>query len=188
MEHEASDSAVSGPAPHGTLALVLPLAQARWLEAFWFGTARKKHGGELTLSEAEAPVPAPSASASKPPPPPPLLLHVRAPLVDGETDAAFAERWTKTVNATLKKVETDDLGDMDARYLSEAIPEEGLAKLRSLEQELSVKVVFCAASGHILLAGAKAKLAKKCFELKNVLAHYHWRLSGHDRLLKLDQK
>ena len=53
--------------------------------------------------------------------------------------------------------------------------------VRKIEKELSVKVVFCAAPDpHVLLVGAKAKLAKKCFVLRNLLSHYHGRLSGRD--------
>jgi hypothetical protein len=33
---------------------------------------------------------------------------------------------------------------------------------------------------HVLLVGAKAKLAKKCFVLRNILAHYYWRLTGQE--------
>ena len=33
---------------------------------------------------------------------------------------------------------------------------------------------------HVLLVGAKHKLANKCFVLRNLLSHYHWRLSGRD--------
>jgi hypothetical protein len=33
-------------------------------------------------------------------------------------------------------------------------------------------------SHHVLLVGPKAKLQKKCFAIRNLLAHYHWRLTG----------
>jgi hypothetical protein len=33
---------------------------------------------------------------------------------------------------------------------------------------------------HVFLVGPKAKLAKKCFVLKNILAHYYWRLTGQE--------
>ena len=32
--------------------------------------------------------------------------------------------------------------------------------------------------GHVLLVGSKAKLQKKCVQLRNLLSHYHWRLTG----------
>ena len=48
-----------------------------------------------------------------------------------------------------------------------------------MEKELSVKVAFCG-DDHVLLVGAKAKLQKKAFAMRNLLSHYHWRLSGRD--------
>ena len=192
MAEAETGAAVPAGGSRGTCTVEVPFVQASWLETFFFGTAQRKNpGAELSLSPCEAASTPAAASAALAqaltPPMPPLLLRITAPLAD-ESLGAFTERWQKLVSAALRKVETDDLGDMDAAYLSEAIPEEGRAKLASLQRELSVKVVFCAASGHIVLAGGRAKLSKKCFELKNVLAHYHWRLSGHDRLLTLDQK
>ena len=55
----------------------------------------------------------------------------------------------------------------------------GMVDLQRVEKELSVKVVFCE-DGHVLLAGSKPKLAKKCVVLRTMLTHYHWRLSGRD--------
>ena len=101
-------------------------------------------------------------------------------------DDSAIEAWRKTIHTVLKKVDVDDLGDMDAQTLLESIPEEddagrGRQDLHKIEKDLIVKVVFCAAPGrHVLLVGAKAKLAKKCFVLRNLLSHYHWRLSGRD--------
>jgi len=99
---------------------------------------------------------------------------------------AFEAEWHKAIEGVLKKVEVEDLGEMDAQRLLASIPEtdadgRGLHDLRLLERELSVKVVFCAPPcTHVLLVGAKAKLSKKCFVLRNLLSHYHWRLSGRD--------
>jgi hypothetical protein len=81
-------------------------------------------------------------------------------------------------------VEVEDLGPMHAQALLSSIPQvdasgRGMHDLRQVEKELSVKVVFCS-DGHVLLVGAKQKLTKKCFVLRNLLSHYHWRLSGRD--------
>eukprot|EP00443_Scrippsiella_acuminata_P074732 CAMPEP_0115549208 /NCGR_PEP_ID=MMETSP0271-20121206/94571_1 /TAXON_ID=71861 /ORGANISM="Scrippsiella trochoidea, Strain CCMP3099" /LENGTH=68 /DNA_ID=CAMNT_0002982719 /DNA_START=1 /DNA_END=203 /DNA_ORIENTATION=- len=68
---------------------------------------------------------------------------------------------------------------MDAADLWSSIPTEdaagrGKQDLQKIEKELNVKVCFCDDS-HILLVGAKAKLQKKCFVIRNLLSHYHWR-------------
>ena len=73
---------------------------------------------------------------------------------------------------------------MDAPRLWAAMPEEdgagrGRRDLAALEHELGVKVCFCE-DGHVLLVGARARLQKKCFVLRNLLSHYHWRQSGKD--------
>ena len=90
----------------------------------------------------------------------------------------------KRLGVSLKKADVDDLGPMDAAALLASIPEadadgRGLADLRGTEARLGVKVAFCS-NGHVLLVGPKAKLAKKCSALRNLLSHYHWRLSGRD--------
>ena len=54
----------------------------------------------------------------------------------------------------------------------------GARRILPLEKDLSLKVVFCV-DGHVLLVGAKAKL-QKGLHLRNLLSHYHWRLSGRD--------
>ena len=48
-----------------------------------------------------------------------------------------------------------------------------------MEKELGVKVAFCS-NDHVALVGPKAKLSKKCVAMRNLLSHYHWRLSGRD--------
>ena len=88
------------------------------------------------------------------------------------------------IHSALKKVEVEDLGGMDAPRLWAAMPEEdgagrGRRDLAALEHELGVKVCFCE-DGHVLLVGARARLQKKCFVLRNLLSHYHWRQSGKD--------
>jgi hypothetical protein len=111
-------------------------------------------------------------------------LRVTGSPVQGAGAAEFEETWRKTIMAAIKKVDVEDLGDMDADRLRASIPEEdasgrGLRDLARLEKELAVKVVFCS-NRHVLLVGAKTKLQKKCFVLRNLLSHYHWRLSGRD--------
>ncbi len=96
--------------------------------------------------------------------------------------------WEKSVHAALKKITVEDLGYMNAAELKASIPEndsEGRGKtdLYHLEKKLSVKVVFDdveSGSGHVLLVGDAKKLEKKVFVLRNMLSHYHWRLSGSD--------
>jgi hypothetical protein len=92
--------------------------------------------------------------------------------------------WNKLLVATLKKIMVEDLGQMNANELVATIPLEdssgrGFQDLQEMEKALQVKVVFCD-NGHVLLVGQKAKLTKKCFTIKNILSHYHWRFSGKD--------
>ena len=93
---------------------------------------------------------------------------------------AFEARWKDRIASGLRKVEVEDLGDMDAPRLWAAIPPTPEAAAggtcAAIEKDLSVKVVFCE-NRHVLLVGAKAKLQKKCLSLRNLLSHYHWRLS-----------
>lgn len=169
-------------AEEATLESVLTVSEpeARWLEAFWFSTYRRKNpGGEASLQEL--------ASGDRR-----VLLQARAE--SGCSSAQFSEQWTKAAVTALKKVEVEDLGAMDAAHLWETIPEvdssgRGRADLAGLENELQVKAVFCIgtpeehgkkAHGHVFLVGAKTKLAKKAFVIRNLLSHYHWRLSGRD--------
>lgn len=99
-------------------------------------------------------------------------------------EAINEEHWKKQVASSLKKIEAEDLGNMDALVLKASIPVEdkesrGLLDLEKMQKQLSVKVIFHS-SGHVLLVGQKAKLSKKCFTMRNILSHYHWRLSGKD--------
>lgn len=91
----------------------------------------------------------------------------------------------KGIHGIFKKVYIEDLGQMNACELESYIPKEdsegrGLKDLHALEKKLSVKVVFDHVTNHILLVGDKKKLEKKVFVLRNMLSHYHWRLSGND--------
>ena len=139
---------------------------AQWLHAFWFAPQQRKHGAQLERVGRSG-------------------VRVTAPAAGPEEDSAgFGERWRKLLREALKKVEVEDLGAMDATRLWEAIPEEdgagrGRRDLAAMEKELSVKAAFCA-NEHVVLVGAKPKLAKKCFAMRNLLSHYHWRLSGRD--------
>jgi len=88
----------------------------------------------------------------------------------------------------------EDLGDMDATQLRPAIRDSktGLKDLTELEDRLKVIVFYCEAPGvecavrgmytnnHVRLVGAKKTLEKKCSDVRSVLSHYHWRLSGRD--------
>lgn len=141
--------------------------EAAWLLAFWACTQQRKHGVRCQrVGRSGVRVAGPPAAPE-------------------ESVAEFDERWSKQLVAALKKVEVDDLGPMEAPRLWEAIPEEdgagrGRRDLAAMERELSVKVVFCESNGRVLLVGARPKLAKKCFAMRNLLSHYHWRLSGRD--------
>jgi len=95
--------------------------------------------------------------------------------------AAALVKWQKQVEKDLKKIQIENLGDMGGRKRSllASFTEDGLEKLAEQENEHSVAVVF-QENGIILLVGTKSKLAKKCVQLKTLLSHYHWRLSGRD--------
>ena len=138
-------------------------AEAQWLAAFWFGTQQRKHGVQFEIEARHA---------------------VRVTGVATEGAPTFEAHWTRQLLSALKKCESEDIGAMDASSLWEAIPEEdgagrGRRDLAAMERELSVKAAFCE-DGHVVLVGAKAKLQKKAFAMRNLLSHYHWRLSGRD--------
>ena len=98
-------------------------------------------------------------------------------------------KWEKGVSQALKKIVVDDLGLMDAKELEASIPLKdsegrGMSDLHALEKKLSVKVVFDDITGHVLLVGDGKKMEKKVFVIRNMLSHYHWRLSGSDVAFK----
>jgi hypothetical protein len=100
-------------------------------------------------------------------------------------EGADAHVWEKSIQSTLKKIVTEDLGNMNATELVPTIPEtdpegRGMQDLQATEKKLSVKIVFDEDTGHVFLVGDAKKLEKKCFVLRNMLSHYHWRLSGTD--------
>lgn len=160
--------------------------QALWLSTFWFAAQQRKHGVALQREgrsgvrvTGAAPFDEPDATIGK------MREANRAQMQWAESVTAFEDHWRKQISAALKKVEVEDLGAMDAARLWEAIPEEdgagrGRKDLAEIEKELSIKVCFCEGDAHVLLVGAKTKLQKKAFALRNMLSHYHWRLSGRD--------
>lgn len=148
--------------------------KAKWLETFWFPTQRRKNPSLAFSLEGRSTICIKSTNRTE---------------ESGQDDDPSSEEellWQKNVSNALKKIEVEDLGDMDAIALKESIPEEddadgrGMRDLCKLEKQLSIKVVFCASNKHVLLVGQKSKLQKKCFVLRNMLSHYHWRLSGKD--------
>lgn len=91
----------------------------------------------------------------------------------------------KSIHTALKKISIEDLGNMNAIELQSSIPEKdsegrGMNDLHDLEKKLSVKVIFDDVTNHVLLVGEKKKLEKKVIVIRNMLSHYHWRLSGSD--------
>ena len=99
------------------------------------------------------------------------------------------EMWEKGVQSALKRITVEDLGNMNASELETSIPIEdaegrGMADLFLLEKKLAVKVVFDKETGHVLIVGDQKKLEKKVFVIRNMISHYHWRLSGTDVAFK----
>ncbi len=150
--------------------LELEYLQTCWLAEFFLPAQRKKLPDALLQIEDG------------------VHFRIDASASEGESAQEFAEKWADLVGTASRKVEHEDLGDMDAPDLWEYIAEEGRAKLAEQEQEHKVKVVFGAPHTdpqrdlrkHVFLVGARPKLQKRCFVIRNVLSHYHWRLSGKD--------
>jgi len=89
------------------------------------------------------------------------------------------------IRLSMKKINVEDLGKMQATDLLASIPNEdpqgrGLRDLRDMEKKLSVKIIFDGSGGYVYLVGDAKKLEKKVFAIRNLLSHYHWRLSGTD--------
>lgn len=142
----------------------IALAQAHglalWLQTFYFPSQIRKATGPVTVT----------------------CISRGCLQVKGTFDK---QAWDKRIRSGMKKVVAEDLGRMDAVELLESIPEtdsegRGIDELRATEKKLSVKVVFDDITGHVLLVGDAKKLEKKCFALRNMLSHFHWRLSGTD--------
>jgi hypothetical protein len=106
--------------------------------------------------------------------------------VSSSDSALDGPEWEKGVFQALKKIVAEDLGPMNASELQSSIPPtdsegRGMADLQSLEKKLSIRVVFDVdETDHVLLVGDEKKLEKKVFVIRNMLSHYHWRLSGSD--------
>ena len=153
-------------------------ALVHWMELYWLPTQHRKH--PLLLLELQS-TPEPQLhiqSLSSSPSPPTLAENTATEIVD----AAF---WEKQLVTALKKVTIEDLGDLQAVDLWDSIPDRdgngrGRYDLVALQKDLMVHVEFSRTNGHVYLVGAKTKLAKKCITLRNILSHYHWRLSGKD--------
>ena len=117
--------------------------------------------------------------------------HVRQSITEEQLELA-----RKQVAKAIRALVEEDLGDMDATQLRPAIRDSktGLKDLTELEDRLKVIVFYCEAPGvegavrgsgmyrnnHVCLVGAKKTLEKKCSDVRSVLSHYHWRLSGRD--------
>jgi hypothetical protein len=164
--YELSEARVHAASMSIEAAAAAAEGEAQWLVAHWFGSQQRKHGVRFGLEGRSR-------------------VRVEGPPTSPEQSAAqYEAHWSKQIAAAVKRVDVENLGPMNAAELWEAIPEEdsagrGRRDLAAMEKELAVKVCFCD-NGTVLLAGAKAKLQKKCFMLRNLLSHYHWRLSGRD--------
>ena len=165
--YELSDARVcAAPTESAAAAAVAAEGEALWLIANWCGSQQRKHGQSFGLQGHSS-------------------MRVEGPPASPEQSVTqYEAHWSKQIATAVKKVHVEDLGPMNAADLWEAIPEDdsagrGRRDLSAMETELGVKVCFCA-NGHVLLVGPKVKLQKKCFVLRNLLSHYHWRLSGRD--------
>ncbi len=101
------------------------------------------------------------------------------------SNALDSLKWERNALQALKKIKVEDLGHMNATELESSIPlndpeGRGIEDLNALEKKFCVKVVFDSETDHVLLVGDEKKLEKKVFVIRNMLSHYHWRLSGYD--------
>jgi hypothetical protein len=162
IRHAGSINSAQGASAEATKTLALQQAQAlvHWVENFHLPSLRRKSSDR-------------GVHVTNPEPGKLLLEGIDAP------------SWEKSIRSALKKVVCEDLGHMDASALLPTIPEtdsdgRGMRHIELMEKKLSVKVVFDDETGHVFLVGDSKKLEKKCFDLRNLLSHYHWRLSGRD--------
>jgi len=143
--------------------------QAQWLQAYWFPPQIRKNSDITFKLQGQSNI---------------QITCKNTPREDNMPKQLSEEHWISQINAVLKKIEVQDLGNLDAPSLLNSIPDQdsdgrGIINLREMEKQLSIKVVFCD-NGHVLLVGQKTKLQKKCFVVRNMLSHYYWRLSGKD--------
>lgn len=169
-------------------------ALVHWLESYWLPTQQRKlHPSNmhlriiLRMQEEQDAVTTPALQVVGTI----QQQQVSAQKNDNHNDGKAATTllddattyWEKQVSITLKKVTIEDLGNLNALTLWETIPDQdgqgrGRHDLTKMQKDLQVHVEFSAMDSHVYLVGPKTKLAKKCITLRNVLAHYHWRLSG----------
>lgn len=102
--------------------------------------------------------------------------------IEGANDDNTVEN---KIRSAMKKIQIEDLGNMQATDLRASIPEDdaqgrGMRDLREMEKKMSIKIVFDDDGGHVYLVGDTKKLEKKAFVIRNLLSHYHWRLFGKD--------
>ena len=105
---------------------------------------------------------------------------------DNNNTSILQKEWEKSIRTTLKKITVEDLGQINATELLPTIPQQdpegrGIDDLKTMERKLNVKVVFdIHETDHVLIVGDTKKLEKKVFAIRNMISHYHWRLSGKD--------
>ena len=193
----AAQAAAPEAAPEAataTISISTSPAHAEWMEKHWAPSQRKRNPGlaftlnlkegGLTIAVAAEGSPigaAAAAAAAAGDAVDEAAAAVDAVTLDADSTSSPLVKWQKQVEKDLKKIQVENLGDMGGRKRSllASFTEDGLEKLAEQENEHSVAVVF-QENGIILLVGTKSKLAKKCVQLKTLLSHYHWRLSGRD--------
>jgi hypothetical protein len=151
----------------------IALGRASWCQAFWLPALQRKHLDSFKLAIDGTNLTIISTSTTK--------RHEN----NDETSPSSSIDWNKLLQAALKKIVVQDLGDLHAKELLATIPinddaqGRGQADLAAMEKQLAVKVVWMLDDGgHVLLVGSKAKLDKKCGAIRNMLSHYYWRLTG----------
>lgn len=167
LEIDLSEALLSKTNPNDTekkeIALAQAQAQVEWLKLHYFPSAVRKSKLENFS----------------------IICVGRGKIKIEWNDKPIDFSWDKNVQVALKKILVEDLGNMNAAELLATIPEadsdgRGLSDLRSMEKKLSVKIFFDNETSHVFLIGDSKKLEKKCFPIRNMLSHYHWRLSGTD--------
>ena len=162
----------------------IALGQAVWCEAFWLPTQQRKHPNYnlsiVIMPSKEEHNPGNVANVA-----PKLVVTSNDDDEDGK--AVTTVDWNKLIQSALKKVHVEDLGDLAGSELLPSIPVEdkegrGQNDIESIQKQLSVKLVWVfyydPTDNHVMLVGNKTKLEKKCLSLRNILAHYYWRLKG----------
>lgn len=147
--------------------VTVPLGFAKWCEKHWFATQSRRNPGTILKVVAE---------------------EDEDPVEIVISDPNGNElKWNQLVHSQMKKIKLEDLGDMNSKMLESSIKSskwgptmtvgEGWARILVLEKLLGVVVVFLN-NRHVLLVGSPKKLTKKCIELRSILEHFSWRLSG----------